>query len=310
LLVSPPNVLHLHWPDIAINRGSLPRALVRGTVLLLLIAAARLRGSRVVWTVHNLHSHERIHPVLERWFWRGLIPLLSGYTALSKGGSAAAREQFGALRGRPGFVIPSGHFRGLYPDTVPDEEARRRLGIPAGGPVYGFVGQIRPYKNVAHLIRTFRHLPDPDARLIVAGRPDSPATREEVESACGGDPRILCVLSHVPDDQIQIYLRACDLIVLPFTDVLNSGSALLALAFDRPVLVPLLGAMGELRAEAGEAWVRTFTGALTASELSDAFTWARNRRGDRCRMLEDLSWASVARRTLDAYVALGAPGPQ
>jgi beta-1,4-mannosyltransferase len=304
LLVSPPDVLHLHWPEIAINGRSGSRALVRGLLLLLLVAAARLRGTRVIWTVHNLQSHERHHPRLERWFWGGFTRLLSGYTSLSAGGGAAARQRFAALSRLPGFVIPHGHFRGTYPDSVSGPEARSRLGIAPDAPVYGFLGQIRAYKNVPHLITAFRALNDPAARLIVAGRPDGESTRQAVERAAEGDPRILTVLEHVPDDRIQLYLRASDVVVLPFTDVLNSGSALLALAFDRPVLVPNLGAMGELQAAVGDAWVRTFTGALTPATLGDALTWARSRPRDRCRSLEDLSWTSVARRTLEAYVAL------
>jgi glycosyltransferase involved in cell wall biosynthesis len=154
------------------------------------------------------------------------------------------------------------------------------------------------------LITTFRALNDPAARLIVAGRPDGESTRGAIERAAESDPRVLLVLEHVPDDRIQLYLRASDVVVLPFTDVLNSGSALLALAFDRPVLVPSLGAMGELQAAVGDAWVRTFPGALTPAALRDALAWARSRPRDRCRALEDVSWTSVARRTLEAYVAL------
>jgi glycosyltransferase involved in cell wall biosynthesis len=304
LLITPPDILHLHWPEIAINGRSRLRALVRGSIFLLLVAAARLRGVRVVWTVHSVQAHERDHPWLEPWFWRGFTRLLSGYTTLSHGGGEAARRRFAALSRIPEFVIPHGHFRGTYPDAVGAAEARSRLGISADAAVYGFLGQIRPYKNVPHLIQAFRRLPDAGARLIIAGRPDSPATRQAVEQAAHGDGRILSVLEHVPDDRIQLYLRASDVIVLPFTDVLNSGSALLALAFDRPVVVPLLGAMGELQAAVGDAWVRTFSGALTAETLEDAVQWARGRPRDRCRALDHLSWASIARKTLDAYVAL------
>src|SRR3954466_14166822 len=64
LLTSPPAILHLHWPEMVVNVPGLPRAAVRGAALLLLAALARLRGTKIVWTVHNLHSHERRHPRL------------------------------------------------------------------------------------------------------------------------------------------------------------------------------------------------------------------------------------------------------
>jgi beta-1,4-mannosyltransferase len=41
-------------------------------------------------------------------------------------------------------------------------------------------------------------------------------------------------------------MRAADLIALPYKEILNSGSAILALSFDRPILVPAAGALAEL----------------------------------------------------------------
>ena len=35
-----------------------------------LLRVARLRGTRVVWTVHNLVSQDKLHPRIEPWFWR------------------------------------------------------------------------------------------------------------------------------------------------------------------------------------------------------------------------------------------------
>ncbi len=304
LLLRPPGVFHTHWPDIVLNSPGAPRGAFRAAGFLALTAAARLRGTRVVWTAHNLQSHERRHPRLERLFWRLLLPMLSGFIALTEGGRAAAMARFPVLRRRPGFVVPNGDYTGVYPDTVSALEAKRALGLPPNVPVIGFVGQVRPYKNVAHLIRTFQGLPTTEARLVIAGRPNSPATRRDIVDAAGVNPRITLALEHVPDDRIQIYLRASDLVVLPFADVLNSGSALLALAFDRPVLVPRLGAMGELQALAGEDWVRTYGGDLSPVELSQALGWARERPRTRCRALDQLGWDVIAARTVEAYRAL------
>jgi beta-1,4-mannosyltransferase len=300
LLTSAPAILHLHWPEMSVNVPALSRAFVRGTALLLLIGLARLRGTKVVWTVHNLHSHEGRHPRLERWFWRMFIPLVTGYISLSPGGGEAARHRFRTLRRRLGFVIPHGHFRSAYPASVSAQQARASLHLPVHAPVYAFVGQIRSYKNVPNLIRIFRELTNCNARLLVAGKPESLLIREQVLEAAAGDDRVVLRLGHIPDEMVQVYLRACDLVVLPFTEVLNSGSALLALGFDRPVLVPLIGAMGELQSMA-EDWVQTYDGSLSASELERAMLWAQSRAPGRCEALDHLDWAILAGRTLEAY---------
>jgi glycosyltransferase involved in cell wall biosynthesis len=109
-------------------------------------------------------------------------------------------------------------------------------------------------------------------------------------------------LEHVPDDDIQRYLRAADLVVLPFRDITNSGSALLALSFDRPVLVPALGAMGELQALAGADWVRTYDEDLTPDLLARALDWAV-RRPPGAPRLDALEWPEIARQTLSVYRA-------
>jgi beta-1,4-mannosyltransferase len=140
LLTSAPAILHLHWPEMAVNVPGLPRAFVRGTALLLLIALARVRGTKIVWTVHNLHSHEARNPRLERWFWRAFIPLLNGYISLSPGGGETARRHFARLQDRHSFIIPHGHFRAAYQDTVSSQDARATLDLPLDAPVYAFFG--------------------------------------------------------------------------------------------------------------------------------------------------------------------------
>ena len=42
----------------------------------------------------------------------------------------------------------------------------------------------------------------------------------------------------VPDGEVQHYLLAADAVVLPFKEILTSGSAMLALSFGRPVVAP------------------------------------------------------------------------
>ena len=139
--------------------------------------------------------------------------------------------------------------------------------------------------------------------LLVGGAPLTPAIADEVRAAAAGDPRVCLRLEHVPENEVQRYLRAADLVVLPFKEITNSGSALLALSFDRPVLVPARGAMGELQTVAGRDWVCTYEGDLTPRILADALDWALQRPRDRSPHLEALEWPLIARQTLALYLA-------
>jgi glycosyltransferase involved in cell wall biosynthesis len=301
LLRSSGAIWHLHWPERMLNRPSVTAAALRAAALLLLGAVARLRKTRLIWTVHNLRPHEYDHPWIGRWFWPAFTRLLSGFIVLTPRGKQLIEQRHPQLRRTPGYIIPHGHYRGAYPDTVSSAEARAALNLPIDAPVATFIGQIRPYKNVVHLAHVFRQMPGAGTRLVIAGQPGDEPLRDRLLHAASQDPRILLYPEFVPEDAVQLYLRAADLVVLPFTEILNSGSAMLALSFDRPILVPRKGAMAELEHELGVDWVRAYDGELTPSTLADALTEARGRPPRRCEALARFDWEPLAERTLEAF---------
>ncbi|HEU4409373.1 MAG TPA: glycosyltransferase [Polyangiaceae bacterium] len=297
------DVAHVHWPESTFNHG-LAGALATTETLLRVLDALRARGTRVVWTAHNVRSHGGRYPRPEAAFWRRFAERVDGVIALTEGGVAEARRAHPGLAGRPAFVVPHPHYRGEYDDALTREGARRRLGLPAGARVLLFFGQIAEYKNVPSLVREFAGLDDPSARLVVAGRPKTAALAAEIAAAAAGDGRVVVAGAYVAPGRVQEYFRAADAVVLPYRDILNSGSALLALSFDRPVLLPRVGAFGELRAAAGEAWVRGYDelspGAL-AGLLDHAASLPERTDGAH---LAALSPAAAAAATIAAYEAL------
>lgn len=197
------------------------------------------------------------------------------------------------------------------------EEARLRLGIAQSARVVGFFGSVERYKGITELMEAFWALEDPRAILCVAGKSYlSPQERKHIEHIASHDRRVLLQLNYVPDAEVACYIRAADLVVLPFREILNSGSAVLALSLDRPVLVPAKGAMMELQQFAGAEWVRLYSGELTSMTLQqhlDAAVEGAARRG-RCRALESgwagLDWKDLAQLTLNAYESVIGPVPQ
>lgn len=295
------DVWHVHWPDDFLSIRSLPRALFYLTAELVLMAWGRVRGASLVWTVHDLGPHEHPHPALERFFWRLFLPLVDGFLTLSEHAKKAVEHRFPALRRVPGRVVPHGHYREAYPEPVTREAARSAMGLPAEAQVWTYVGRIRPYKNVDALVRRFREVEDPDARLVVAGNPISEWLEQTVREAAGDDDRITLRLEFVPDAELARLLGAADLVVLPYEDIMHSGTALLALSLDRPVLVPDRGAMSELRERVGDRWVRLYRAPLTAETLREAQRWAvRTDRPERAP-LEGLAWDGIARATIALY---------
>jgi beta-1,4-mannosyltransferase len=296
------DVVHLHWPELTFLTGRSWRVLARMLLFRAGLRIARARGgTKLVWTVHNVASHERrATPRLRAMHRRLLVEEVDGLLCLTEGGLAAAREVYPELSEKPGTITPHGHYRAEYDFTRSRAAARTQLGVRADATLVVSVGMIRAYKNVPDLVRTVVMTGNEDVLLAVAGKPANDALAEEIRSAAADDPRVMLDLAFQSDDAIAAWLRAADLMVLPYRAIQNSGSAILALSADRPVVVPALGAMRELQELIGPEWVRCYDGEFDAEELARSVEWARSARSERAP-LERLDWDGIARATIEFY---------
>ena len=293
----PGAIVHVHWPEAHLNHRRWLRAAPRSARRLFELSRARRRGARLVWTVHNIGSHERRYPRTEALFWRRLITLVDGWTALSSDAAAAAIERWPRLASLPQAVIPHGSYRSAYPDAVGRAEARSHLGIAPDVRVVAFIGRIKTYKGVPELVRAFRSLSS-DAVLLIAGRVETATLRDEIEQMRDGDARVIVRDDVVPAEELQFYLRAADLVVAPFLDILNSGSVLLALGFDRPVLAPRLGSLPALSDAVGVEWVHLYDPPLRGDDILAALDAGRpNGSPD----LSGFAWDAIAAQTESFY---------
>ena len=290
------DVWHVHWPDALLGIPNGAHAAYKITGMFATMDYLRARGTKIVWTMHNFASHETLHPRLEACFWKKFIPRVDGAISLSAAALATGLEQFPRLRSVPTTVIPHGHYREEY--APPATGAREALGIPRGAKVVMFFGAVRAYKNVDVLVHAFRDVQRKDAVLYVVGNPNSSELAHRIMKKAFQDRRVALKFEFIDDKDVSTYLDAADVVALPYREVLNSGSALLALSCNRPVLVPELGSMGELREEFGDEWVRTFRGELDSTILEGALEWAAEPRPAVCPMPEKYNWDHVGSETV------------
>ncbi len=116
LFTRPIDVVHLHWPELTFLTGRPWRVLARMVLFRAGLRVARWRNrTKVVWTVHNVASHERrATPRLRAMHRRLLVEEVDGLLSLTAGGLAAAREAYPELAAVPGAVTPHGHYRDDY----------------------------------------------------------------------------------------------------------------------------------------------------------------------------------------------------
>lgn len=251
------HVLHIQWtaPLLQVASGPLD-ATRRLEAFKESVARFRDRGGRLLWTVHNVLPHEMRFRMAELELAEFLARSADRIHVLGEETIAAAAP-FYRLPAEKVVVIPHASYLDVYPDCIGTEEARRRLGLLDGEIGILLFGVIRPYKGLDTLLDAFDRVlaADPRLRLLVAGRPSASPRVDIWRQRCAEHPRIVSALRYIEPAEVQLWLRACDLVVLPYQAVLNSGALHLALAFGRPVIAP---AVGVVAAQVEPAFASTF----------------------------------------------------
>jgi hypothetical protein len=121
------------------------------------------------------------------------------------------------------------------------------------------------------------------------------ALSAEIESAAKHKSHINLDLRSglIPDTELEAAIDWSDAVVLPYRDILNSGSAIFALSRSRPVLAPRLGSLIELQAQVGFEWIYLYDGNLTVNVLEDFLAWIRNRPSGGAPDLAAYAWPPI-----------------
>lgn len=234
-------VLHLHWlARVLRGATSVDDGRRRVKAFLGALDACRAAGGRIVWTAHNVLPHDTPFPEVDVELRRGVVARADVVHVLSEGTVAAAAPLY-EIPAAKLLHLPHPAYLGVYPDDVPDADARRTYGLGADDIVFGLVGNLRPYKGLDELLGAFESLvaAPPDRRrrrLLIAGTPSADPSVEALLARARAHPDVVVDARRIPASELSIPFRASDVIVLPYRSSLNSGVLLLALSFGRPVI--------------------------------------------------------------------------
>lgn len=299
-----PQIVHLHWLDAFFTARFKPLAVIKLMSFFALISTLRLLGCKIVWTVHNLKDHEDRYPALDA---RCTSFVAGRADAIIVHGESAGRALTDRLQWQDSdkvVVIPHGHYIDAYENRISRSEARRTLGIDNDRLVLLFFGQIRPYKGVLELIDAFTTLDHAGVDLWIVGKPRDAAASDLIEQRTARHPRITYRPGFVPDEEIQTYMNAADVVVCPYRDILTSGAVVLAMSFGRACLAPRIGCVADVLDDDGALlYDREDT-----DGLKGALERALARRADLPAMgnrnrerIAPWDWDRVAQMTLDVY---------
>lgn len=292
----PADVFHIHWPEaIFWGNSRMPFiSLFRAFRILASAKQVQRDGGILALTLHNLAPHQgltRWQQFVWRIYQRRLFAQVNLVVSLSQDALAMCRQAYPPLASVPSVVVPHPHYRSYYSTRLTKEAARKLLNLPEGQKILGVIGSMRPSKLIPETIYAFRRMARHDEILYVAGSCDK-THWEDINSAAGGDKRVRLHLGTLSDDLLAASVTACDVILLNQAEMLNSGTALLSLSFDRPLISVAAGSMVELANSIGEDWVKLFDKPLTPEKLRKALDATSNAKLGDLAPLDQLDpWA-------------------
>jgi beta-1,4-mannosyltransferase len=294
------DIYHIHLPESVFTHQHVTWNMYK---LLSFMRFVKLRGTRIVWSVHNLEPHENSSYDCKDYV-RSVLRLADGVIFMNDSGRTLAIREFEGFMDKFYTVIPHGHYRGVYQNNISRAESRGKLGFSENERVILLFGKLSPYKGIASLIEAFKSLKDPDLRLVIAGKPVNEDYSNALRSISADDNRIFSHFVHIADDDVQLYMNSADLVVHPYLRSFTSGAAMLSLSFDKPILCANLGSMSDLEKEIRGDWVRLYEPPMTSEVLEEAINWAVQTDRSQTVDLGGFDWRLISMKTLEFYKSI------
>jgi glycosyltransferase involved in cell wall biosynthesis len=275
---------------------------LRAATFLLDLLFISLLPIKQIRVVHNKRHHEGVYPRVERIVNEWNFFFADAITVKCNRAVEIIDSYYRGVSPNKMHVVPDGNYIPAYENDVSRTEARDELSIPDDEFVFLFFGRIREYKGVPDLLRAFHKFDRQNATLWIVGNPKTNRLREEIEEFGTGDD-IETVLDYIPEERIQYYMNAADVLVLPYRNILNSGAVYAGLSFGLPVVVPMMGCLPETLPEENEFLYDPDQEGALRRELERAYEHPDIERIGRANYeyALDQSWDRVAELVTDVY---------
>lgn len=240
--LSRPDYLHFDWETNYYLRRSLWMTLVNVPLFILQVLFAKyIMRVQLVWTPHNVQPHDarytRIHRICRRFLAAQVV-----WIRVFSEGTVERMRQVLHVPASKFRVLPEGSYVGYYPNCVSKQDARERLGLDQTSMVFLYAGYIKPYKGIIEMINAF-HQEVKEGILLIVGKVMDQDYGKLVAQA---QTKSVIVKDHfIQDEELQYYMNAADVVVLPFKHIENSGSVIMAMGFAKPVIAPEVGVVAE-----------------------------------------------------------------
>ena len=227
-------VVHHHWLHRIFDRlENVADAKRAALEFLARVQKQKDTGHDLVWTVHNVLSHQTDFPEEEARL-RADFAQLADHIHIMNPDTANLCAPHYLLDENKVFQVPHPAYTGVYADFVRCEQARLTLGLQPNDHVFLLFGALGANKGTRQFLAQLDALQarmDGKAVVIIAGREGSGVFMEDIYSLTSGRADVRLYIGHIEDRHIQNFFRAADVAVCAHTAGLNSGVTATGLTF-------------------------------------------------------------------------------
>jgi len=296
-----PDILHIHWSHPFLLASSRRWTILKSASFIGELLILKLFGIKIVWTIHNIVNHEAKFTSLELFFNRLVARLCNKIIVHSTSAKNEVINRYG-VRESLITITPHGNYISWYKNVITKSQAREQLQLITKDIAFLHFGQIRPYKGVHELIDAFKKLNYSQAKLLIAGEPFNNEVAQNILRRCEGNEDIKTFWGFIPDDEIQIYMNAADVVVLPYKDILTSGAVILAMSFGKPIIAPAIGCIPDVLDSEGNFLYNPPENDGLLKAMGQVFNADLKKMGEHnFELAKQLQWDDIAKRTYGVY---------
>jgi len=302
------DVMHVQWPE-ALFGFQEPTESELSQLACHLDRLQVEEGTPLVVTVHNEYPHGQDTARFKR-LYQLVYERADAFIHLGDRSREVIRRRYAEEIGSAcETVIPHGNYS-YYPDEISREEARDLLSVPPDAPVWLVFGAVRKDQEVELLRKAFLQARQGSEQLIVASqlphRPLRDWQHVPTRLSLWLNSQVHLHESHVPAKQVQTYLNAADVLVLPRIDALNSGTVALGWTFGTVVVGPSQGVIGEMLDNQGCPVFKSPSPEALAKAMQKGLHQAQEGKGEKLRRCATrrLNWDRIADSHIGVYTSI------
>ena len=293
------DLLHLHALPYF---GLKPNSFARYLIFFWRLTRILKRGIPIAWTVHEIDNHDSAHLVTETLFMRFLSRRVDAIIVHGLAAKRLVAEKFRISESRI-HVVPHGNYLRSYENKISRDSARASLGYNSNHLVLLFFGHLRPYKGILEMVAAFRKIENSAVQLVIAGLPIA-TMEQQIANASIGDIRIKFIPGRIKENDVQMFMNASDVVVLPYKRILTSGAAVLAMSFGKACVAPRAGCVTDMMDETGTIFFDPLKEGDLERALHDAIQ-AQSKLSDmgahNLQKARQWDWETIGQQTAAVY---------